>query len=83
MLVELPKLFTALYLESSYKKSDNLQYNKLVRWVPGTNDSSTQRLMFQVFFFFFHDFLQNSLHKLLQFIDSFVYKFTKITIKSL
>ena len=33
-------------------KSDNLQYNTLVRWVAGTNDSSTNCLMFQVLFFF-------------------------------
>ena len=32
-------------------KSDNLQYNTLVRWADGTNDSSTKRLTFQVFFF--------------------------------
>ena len=34
------------------QKSDNLQYNTLVCWADGTNDSSTKRLMFQVFFFF-------------------------------
>ena len=37
-------------------KSDNLQYNTLVRWLSGTNDSSTYRLMFQALFigiFFF------------------------------
>ena len=33
-------------------KSDNLQYNTLGRWVTGTNDTSTKRLMFQVLFFF-------------------------------
>ena len=30
-------------------KSDNLQYNTLVRWFAGTNDSSTKRLMFPVY----------------------------------
>ena len=30
------------------QKSDNLQYNTLVRWFAGTNESSTKRLMFQV-----------------------------------
>ena len=35
-------------------KSDNFN---IIRWVAGTNDSSTKRLMFQVFFFF-HNFLQ-------------------------
>ena len=33
-------------------KSDNLQYNTLVRWVAGMNDSSTKRLMFQALFIF-------------------------------
>ena len=33
-------------------KFDNLQYNMLVRWVPGTNDWSTKCLMFQVLSFF-------------------------------
>ena len=32
-------------------KSDNLQYNKLVRWFAGTNDSLTKCLMFQALFF--------------------------------
>ena len=35
----------------SNQYSPQLQYNMLVRWVAGTNDSSTKRLMFQVFFF--------------------------------
>ena len=34
------------------QKSDNLQYNTLGRWVDGTNDSLTKRLMFQALFFF-------------------------------
>ena len=33
-----------------HMKFDNLQYNTLVRWFAGTNDSSTNRLMFQDFF---------------------------------
>ena len=33
------------------QKSVNLQYNKLVCWADGTNNSSTKCLMFQVFFF--------------------------------
>ena len=37
------------------QKSDNLQYNTLVCWADGTNDSSTKCLMFQAFFF--HNFL--------------------------
>ena len=48
-------------------ESNNLQYNTLARWLTGTNDSSTKRLMFQVLFLF-HNFLQNSLQKLFQFI---------------
>ena len=43
-------------------KAVNLQYNTLVRWADGTNDSSSKRLMFQVLFFF-HKNLQNSLQK--------------------
>ena len=33
-------------------KSDNLQYDILARWVTGTNDSSSKRLMLQALFFF-------------------------------
>ena len=51
-------------------KSDNLQYNTLVRWVAGTNDSLTKCLMFQVLFFC-NNFLQNSLQKWFQFIFLF------------
>ena len=32
-------------------KSDNLQYDTVDRWVAGTIDLSTKRLMFQVIFF--------------------------------
>ena len=35
-----------------FKKSDNLQYNWLVPWFPGTNNLSTKCLMFQALFFF-------------------------------
>ena len=31
------------------QKSDNLQYNTLVCWADGTNDSLTKRLTFQIF----------------------------------
>ena len=34
----------------SQLKSDNLQYDTLVRWTDGTNDSLTKRLTFQLFF---------------------------------
>ena len=33
-------------------KSDNLKYITMARWLGGTNDSSTKRLMFQALFFF-------------------------------
>ena len=33
-------------------KSNNLQYNTLGHWIDGTNNSSTNRLMFQVLFSF-------------------------------
>ena len=62
----------------NFMKSVNLQYNTLVRWADGTNDSLTKRLMFQVLFFF-HKILQNSLQKLFQFIYLFLYFFYKIT----
>ena len=59
------------------QKSDNLQFDMLVRWVAGTNDSSAKRLMFQVLLFF-HNFFQKSF----QFIFSSFYKFTKIKTRS-
>ena len=37
------------------QKSVNLEYNTLVRWADGTNESLTKRLKLQVFFF--HNFL--------------------------
>ena len=39
-------------IQGNFLKSDNLQYNMLGRWVDGTNNSSTKRLMFQALFFF-------------------------------
>ena len=38
------------FITFPFIKSDNLQYNTLVCWADGTNDSSTKRLNFQVFF---------------------------------
>ena len=61
--------------------SVNLQYNTLVRWANWTNDSSTKRLMFQVWFFF-HKILQNSLQKHFLFMFSFFCRITKMKIKS-
>ena len=75
---------------SDYKVSSHIKTNmpclkstifNIIRWVAGTNDSSTKCLMFQVLFFF-HNFLQNSLQKSFQFIFLFFYKFTKTKIKS-
>ena len=48
-------------------KSYNLQYDALVRWFAGTNVSWTKGPMFQVLFFF-HNFMQNYLQKLFQFL---------------
>ena len=60
------------------QKSVNLQYNTLVRWADGTNDSSTKRLMFQVSFFFIKSckiLCKNP-------SNLFFYKITKMKIKS-
>ena len=59
----------------------NQQYNRLVHWADGKNDSSTKRLMFQVLFFF-HKILQNSLQKPFQLFFLFFYKITEMKIKS-
>ena len=59
-------------------KFDNLQYYILARWLAGINDSLTKHPIYVVF----HNFLQNSLQKLFQFIILCFYKFTKIIIKS-
>ena len=67
----------SLTLRSTYLKSVNLQYNTLVCWADGTNDSSTKRLMFQVSFFF-HKILQNSLQKPFQFFFFFLIKLQKL-----
>ena len=66
------------------QKSDNLQYNTLVRWFAGTNDSSTKCPMFQVLFFFifFSYFLAEFFTKIVSIYFFFFYKFTKIKIKS-
>ena len=49
----------------------------LGRWVDGTNDSLTKRLMFQVLFFSY--FLAKFFAKI---VSIFFYQFTKIKIKS-
>ena len=64
-------ILAVLFWTGLVQKSDNLQYNTLVCWVAGMNDSSTNHQVFQVLFFF-HNFLQNSLQKLFQFI-SFIF----------
>ena len=58
-----------------YQKSVNLKYITLGHLDDGTNESSTKRMMFQALFFF-HDFLQNSLQKSIQFI--FLFFFIKL-----
>ena len=45
------KILSKMVLTQKILKSDNLQYDMLSRWVDGTNDSSTKRLMFQALFF--------------------------------
>ena len=67
---ENPNFSILMSIHTMIVKFDNLQYNTLGRWVAGTNDSLTKRLMFQVLFFF-PDFLQNSLQKSFQFIFLF------------
>ena len=63
-----PQVYLDLITLIAKYKSDNLQYDMLGRWDDGTIVSSTKRLMFQVLFFF-HNFLQNSLQKPLQFFS--------------
>ena len=59
-------------------KSDNLQYNSLVCWFTGTNDSSTKGLMFQVLFFsqFLAKFFEKSFQSFecLEFIRNYLEK---------
>ena len=53
---------------------------KIIRWFARTNDLSTK---YDIPCIFFHNILQNSLHKSLKLILSFfIYKFTKIGINS-
>ena len=54
-------------------KFDNLQYNMLVRWVPGTNDSSTKGCSI-----FFSEFFAKFFAKI---FSIFFFKFTKMKIK--
>ena len=61
---------------SGIQKSDNLQYNTLVRWFSGTKDSSSKCLKFQVLFFFMI-FCKNCFNSF-----SYFFQFTKIKIKS-
>ena len=56
-----------MLLYQCVQKSDNRQYNTLICWFTGTNYLSTKGLMFQVLFFI-HNFMQNSLQKLFQFM---------------
>ena len=68
-------------IEAWSNKSDNLQYNTLVRWFARTNDSSNKRLMFQVLFFFMISckiLFKNPFNL----FSYFFYKITNIKIKS-
>ena len=69
ILLVYKKLF--FELSSCHETSDEILFGfelknptiyNIIRWFPGTNDSSTKHLMFQVLFIF-HNFLQNSLQK--------------------
>ena len=61
-------------LKSTKQKSVNLQYNTLVRWAAGTNDSLTKRLVFRELFFFFI-----KCGKILSTLSIFFFLFYKIT----
>ena len=58
----------------------NLQYNTLVFWFVGTNDSSTKHLMFKVFFFFITSC--KILQKIVFIYFLLFYDFTKLKIES-
>ena len=62
------------------KKSDNLQYNTLVRWADGTNDLPTKHLMFQVFSFFIISCKILCKNPFNLFFSIYFYNFTKIKI---
>ena len=49
-------------VKSFERRPRNPSIFNIIRWVAGTKDSLTKRLMCQVLFFFFHNFLQNVLH---------------------
>ena len=67
-------------LESCWlQKSVYLQYNSLGPWMMGQMNCRTSVWCSK--YYFFHDFLQNSLQKSFQFIFLFFYKITKIKIK--
>ena len=60
-------------------KSVNLQYNTLVGWVAGTNESSTKHLIFQDFFFIISYWLR-ALKTLCFYFYKFIRKFEKINL---
>ena len=64
-----------------YQKSVNLQYNTLVHWTDGTNNSSTKRLMFQVLSFFIKSCKSLSKNPFNSSFN-FFHRITKIKIKS-
>ena len=68
---------TVLKRQKHTRNPDNLKYNTLVPWANGTKESSTKRLMFQVFCFFMISckiLCKNPL-------NLFFYKITKMKIK--
>ena len=69
------------FFVSVYLKSVNLQYNTLVCWADGTNDSWTKLLMFQVLFFFIKSCKILCKNPFNLFLLLF-YKITKMKIKS-
>ena len=58
----------------SNQKSNNLQYNTLVQWADGTNDSSTKILTFQVFFFFINSYRLRALKTLYFYFCKYIKK---------
>jgi len=70
-----PKLQDKHCREHYDYKSDNLQYNTLARWVDGTNDSSTKRLMFQALFFFIISYRLRALKTLYFYFCKFIKKY--------
>ena len=74
-------LFTIALSYDHKMKCDNLQYNTLGCWVAGMIVSLIERLMIQVLFFFIIS-CKTLCKNLFNLFSYFLYKFTKIKIKS-